>query len=322
MRRLYSYNPAAGGGSGSIADGSVTTAKLGGDITTAGKNLLDDADAAAQRTTLGLGTAATSASSAFAAASHTHPASQISDSTVAGRSLLTAADAAAQRTALGLGTAATTASTAYAAASHTHAAGDITSGTIATARLGSGTANNTTFLRGDNTWATPAGGGGGSVTVGKAFLTGTQVNSTLTPGVLTGATFTLTPGQTGTFTAVLMFTAAATTTGVGAGFRVAQGSGANANAVGSWLTYTNISSSVAATGLSDGDVYNVAGGANAYGELLSTGTTAGNNSCMVTAVVHNPSTNANTTVTFEFRSEVNASAVTAQIGSGVTAIIG
>lgn len=39
-------------------------------------------------------------------------------------------------------------------------ASDITTGTIATARLGSGTANSTTFLRGDQTWATPAGGGG------------------------------------------------------------------------------------------------------------------------------------------------------------------
>ena len=41
-----------------IQDGSVTLAKLGSEFTTAGKALLDDADSAAQRTTLGLGTAA------------------------------------------------------------------------------------------------------------------------------------------------------------------------------------------------------------------------------------------------------------------------
>ena len=62
---------------------------------------------------------------------HTHAASQISDSTAAGRTLLTAADAAAQRTALGLGTAATQASTAFAAASHTHPASQISDSTAA-----------------------------------------------------------------------------------------------------------------------------------------------------------------------------------------------
>lgn len=43
---------------------------------------------------------------------------------------------------------------------HTHSASDITTGTVAAARLGSGTANATTFLRGDQTWAAAGGGGG------------------------------------------------------------------------------------------------------------------------------------------------------------------
>ncbi len=44
--------------SATVADGSITIAKLGGDITTAGKALLDDADNTAQRATLGLGASA------------------------------------------------------------------------------------------------------------------------------------------------------------------------------------------------------------------------------------------------------------------------
>jgi hypothetical protein len=40
-----------------------------------------------------------------------------------------------------------------AALTHTHAAGDVTSGTMATARLGSGTASASNFLRGDQSWS-------------------------------------------------------------------------------------------------------------------------------------------------------------------------
>lgn len=52
-----------------------------------------------------------------------------------------------------------------AATSHTHAASAIASGTVDTARLGSGTANSTTYLRGDQTWATVSTGAPASTTL-------------------------------------------------------------------------------------------------------------------------------------------------------------
>lgn len=187
-----------GGTTMTIDAGVVDTTNLGGDITTAGKALLDDADAAAQRATLGLGTAATANTSAFEAAgavtaginAHTaasdpHPvyltaaegnaayepigaaASAVSTHAAAADphpGYLTPAEGNAAYEPLG---AASVAVNNHAAAADPHTgyqkesekgsangyAGLDSGSKVATANLGSGTANSTTFLRGDQSWA-------------------------------------------------------------------------------------------------------------------------------------------------------------------------
>jgi hypothetical protein len=65
-----------------------------------------------------------------------------------------------------------------AASTHSHAGADITSGTVATARLASGTANATTFLRGDQTWASPATGGSDTwIMPGQGYLQGATLGT-------------------------------------------------------------------------------------------------------------------------------------------------
>lgn len=104
--------PSSHVGAGGSAHAAATTS-VAGFMAAADKTKLDGIAAGAQVNTVtsvaGKTGAVTLTASdvGAAAASHTHPASEISDSTAAGRAVLTAADAAAQRAALGLGTAAT-----------------------------------------------------------------------------------------------------------------------------------------------------------------------------------------------------------------------
>jgi hypothetical protein len=160
-----------------------------------------------------------------------------------------------------------------------------------------------------------------SVLASSAILTATQANSTVTPAVLTGHTFTIPAGKTLTLTSQLIFTAAAITTGAGYGIRVTQPTGANGNAQGSWYAQVELSSAATALGVADGDVFNVAANTNSLGEVLGTASVAGNNSAALQAVIKNQATNVSTTVTIEFRSEVAASAVTAQIGTSASGIV-
>ena len=70
--------------------------------TATGRTLIASGSMADARNFLGLGTAALSNTTDFAAAVHTHPSAQISDSTSVGRTLLTAGTVGQQHTALGL----------------------------------------------------------------------------------------------------------------------------------------------------------------------------------------------------------------------------
>lgn len=320
------------GGNVTIAASGISTAELGGDITTAGKALLDDADAAAQRTTLGLASIAASGSASDLGAG-TVPAAQMpaltGDVTMAAGTTTTAIAANAVtnadladvptatlkgRTSAGTGDPEDLTATQATALLNTFT----TAAKGLAPASGGGTTN---FLRADGTWAAPAGGGGGP-TFTKSILSATQANSTTTPAVLTGCTFTLTPGQTLTLDAILIFTGAVATTGGALGIRVAQAAGANANARGSVYGYVNLSSTAAATGLADGDRIDQSAGSSSFFEVLGTATTGGNNAAFAKMFLHNAATVGNTTVTVEFRSEVAGSQVTAQIGSGAVALIG
>lgn len=53
---------------------------------------------------------------------------------------------------------------------HQHTAGDVASGVFSTLRLGTGSPSSSNFLRGDGTWAVPAGGGGSAFIPGEVCV--------------------------------------------------------------------------------------------------------------------------------------------------------
>jgi hypothetical protein len=134
---------------------------------------------------------------------------------------------------------------------------DITGGTITTSGTitgdlsASGTADSTTFLRGDNTWAVPSGGGGGSGTVTSVATTsGTFVN--VTGGTITtSGTITSDLSATGTASSSTFLrgdnTWAVPSGGGGmSGFYVGSGTGNEVTDGGS-IHYSSFDSSIVTT---------------------------------------------------------------------------
>jgi hypothetical protein len=165
-------------------------------------------------------------------------------------------------------------------------------------------------------------GGAGSTSFFTKRLISNQSTTANTPISLVGQSFEIPPGHCLTIWGNLIFTSAAVNTGASYGLNVLQETGADANAVGSFLTYVNLSSAPAATGLSDGDVINVAQNSNTNYMTLGTASVAGNNSAFICATIYNLSTNGTTFVTMAFNSETSGTAVTAQANSSATALLG
>lgn len=154
--------------------------------------------------------------------------------------------------------------------------------------------------------------GPAGVTTVYAKTSADETNSTVTPQVLTGFTFTIPAGKTLKLDYQGLGYTVATTTGVVIGARISQPAGANGNAQGNVVCEQSISSGAAASALKSGRDMNVAANANSLFEIVGTavsgtGATA-RHFGQIGVFIHNAASNADTTVTIEFRSEIAGSA--------------
>lgn len=194
--------------SGTVSTHAALTTTHG--ISSFGASLVDDADASTARTTLGLGTVATTAATDYATAAHNHsgtyepadatilkqtdvddtPVNGVTTAPVSsnwaydhaalttahgistfGASLVDDADAATARGTLGLGTAATSASGDFAAAAHNHTGTYVPVGADA-ADLGSGAATDNYVLTADGLGGAAWEAASGGVADGATLSTG------------------------------------------------------------------------------------------------------------------------------------------------------
>ena len=212
-------------GSGGVADGTITTAKLHDDAVTDAKVAPAAAIAKSKLAPLNIVDADVSASAAIAqtkitnlttdlackaSTTHTHTSSQISDSTTVGRALMGATDAATARTAIGAGTG--TSNLAIGTSSTTAKAGDyqpaaanisystavgrslITASDAATARTAIGAGTSSLAI---GTASTTAKAGDYKPTLSDFTTTGTPTDATFLRGDATWATPSLVDDRLG-----------------------------------------------------------------------------------------------------------------------------